>query len=60
MSNKAIFALSYANNRKIHQIDMKTAFLYNLIEDKVWDWWKHNIFVGIILPKYQYFYNIEN
>ena len=36
MSYKAIFAMSYANNWEIHQMDVKTAFLYGLIEDEVY------------------------
>ena len=34
MSYKAIFALSFANNWKIPQMDVKTALLYSLIEDE--------------------------
>ncbi len=34
MIYKAIFALSFANNFETPQIDVKTAFLYSLIEDK--------------------------
>ena len=36
MSYKAIFALACANNWEIHQMDVKTAFLYGLIEGEVY------------------------
>ena len=36
MSYKAIFALAAAKNWKIHQIDVKTAFLYEFIEGEVY------------------------
>ena len=36
MSYKAIFVLAYANNWEIHQIDVKTAFLYGLIKGEVY------------------------
>lgn len=36
MSYKTIFALVYTNNWEIYQIDIKTAFLYSLIEDEVY------------------------
>lgn len=35
MSYKAIFAISAAKNWQIHQIDVKTVFLYCLIEGEV-------------------------
>ena len=36
MSYKAIFALIIAKNWEIHKVDMKTAFLYCLIEGEVY------------------------
>ncbi len=33
---KPIFALSFANHWEIHQMDVKTAFLYSLIEGEVY------------------------
>ncbi len=36
MSYKAIFALSFANNWEIHQMDVKTPFLYCLIKGEVY------------------------
>ena len=36
ISYKAIFALSYTNNYKMHPMDVKTAFLYGLIACKVY------------------------
>ncbi len=36
MSYKVIFALAAAKNWEIHQMDVKTAFLYELIEGEVY------------------------
>ena len=36
MSYKAIFALAAAKNWEVHQMDVKTAFLYGLIEGEVY------------------------
>ncbi len=36
MSYKAIFSLAATKNWEVHQMDVKTAFLYRLIEEKVY------------------------
>ncbi len=36
MSYKAIFALAAANNWDVHQMDVKTVFLYGLTEGEVY------------------------
>ncbi len=36
ISYKAIFALSFAKNWEIHQMDVKTIFLYGIIEGEVY------------------------
>ena len=36
MSYKAIFALAAANNWDVYQMDVKTVFLYGLIEGEVY------------------------
>ena len=48
MSHKAIFALVCANNWEIHQIDIKTAFLYGLIEGEVYVNQPHGLNDGTI------------
>ncbi len=61
-SYKTIFALSYANNWEIHQIDMKTAFLYSLIEGKVYVNQPHRLSDGTdkVCPLLQILYGLKH
>ncbi len=48
MSYEAIFALLFANNWEMDEIDMKTSFMYTLIENEVYINQRHGINDGAV------------